>query len=741
MPTPILRKHDAVHDLPSARCAHSMCATSDAFYVLGGAHRYGMDDSVLRMQVPPAFSPKTAVWDTLAPLPRPRSFAACVCLDQKIYLMGGVTAGAGDPLGGNTVAWVDIYDIASNTWSAGPDLPYSVRFAGAAILGRNIHMVGGLTPSHQGDRPGTHLILNLDTNAWSTPQATSTQDYIEWQCVVAVGAKLYAIAGMGPSGSGISQVYDPVSGSWSQIAPFPGASHGGGAAAVVGSSIVVFGQIGDPSLWLYDTSTNTWSQDSNDPLVTVIPGACAAAFITMSNAVLAVVSGGATLNSWSTKFVPVIKAEIFGYQVMPDPAPTADASALVPNVAQTAHRLRAIFGNDSRVEVTDISDQARANLAGAACGLFESARIIPDASGYKVVPASTLRSQQLAVFAGTPGVTIDSSIRFLNQPVAAFGSAALISPHYILTAAHNFFDQDGKVKRDPQNVWIAFGWTAACGNELLPGHVFKGRRVIRYSYSGSGASNRTDWAVVELGEANDPSQPASAPSLPTMPLCNADTPVQTQLWMVGHPSGLPLKYVDNAKVLATSDLSCSSNLDGFAANSGSPVLDEQNRLVGVFMSGPAGDYVLSGNTIKLGEFNAETPAYFARTAPIFDLQNAAAFQVRFKVGDDYWADSWDSLGFAIDAEPQRKFPSSFPLGWARNSSFSAPVEFANPSTFPEQLMIKKFTEAWITDDLQIVLVELWSGSRLIQRWGWLSGIWLTRSNNVISLPIDVRWHP
>src|SRR5690606_16502789 len=47
--------------------------------------------------------------------------------------------------------------------------------------------------------------------------------------------------------------------------------------------------------------------------------------------------------------------------------------------------------------------------------------------------------------------------------------------------------------------------------------------------------------------------------------------IGTEVAMIGHPSGLPTKITDNAKILKMKDSSYVTNLDAFQINSGSGV--------------------------------------------------------------------------------------------------------------------------------------------------------------------------
>ncbi len=67
-------------------------------------------------------NPGSVSWENkLAPMPRPRNHVGITTLQGKIYFMGGQLGH--DCNGGTDVSWVDRYDLATDTWTALPNLP------------------------------------------------------------------------------------------------------------------------------------------------------------------------------------------------------------------------------------------------------------------------------------------------------------------------------------------------------------------------------------------------------------------------------------------------------------------------------------------------------------------------------------------------------------------------------------------------------------------------------------------
>lgn len=91
------------------------------------------------------FTPTTSTWSTLADAPRARDHFRAVEEGGKIYLAGGRRTDAGSgSVYANTVAEVDIYDIATNSWSTFVDTLPTARAGamGAAFQGQ-ILVLGG----------------------------------------------------------------------------------------------------------------------------------------------------------------------------------------------------------------------------------------------------------------------------------------------------------------------------------------------------------------------------------------------------------------------------------------------------------------------------------------------------------------------------------------------------------------------------------------------------------------------
>jgi len=126
----------------------------------------------------------TNLWS--AGTPRPgglqRRNAAAAAFNGKFYLAGG----------NGSESTLSVYDIASNSWSAGPGLPQAYENGGYAQIGQFLYLIGGRTGS-SGVNSTASMRFDMATNTWSTGPAFTPRraDF----ALAAAGTRLFAIGG------------------------------------------------------------------------------------------------------------------------------------------------------------------------------------------------------------------------------------------------------------------------------------------------------------------------------------------------------------------------------------------------------------------------------------------------------------------------------------------------------------------------------------------------------------------
>ncbi len=114
--------------MPGPKADFSMLAHEGRLYAIGGTR----DDNSIYV-----FDPEARSWETIdIPDDVTRRGAAIVAFAGHIYVIGGSSRG-------ELSARVDIYDLAANAWSRGPDLPGASTGVAAVVLHARVHVLGG----------------------------------------------------------------------------------------------------------------------------------------------------------------------------------------------------------------------------------------------------------------------------------------------------------------------------------------------------------------------------------------------------------------------------------------------------------------------------------------------------------------------------------------------------------------------------------------------------------------------
>ena len=190
-------------------------------------------------------------WRTLAPAPSERTEVAAAAVGGRIWVLGGYAPD------GATLATVEVYDTAADTWSRGPDLPVAVNHAMAATLDGALYVAGG----NDGDGPSTQL-ARLEGERWRPlaplPRGRSAGG------LVALDGRLYLVGGVVDGGlAGDTQVYDPAADRWSSAPGLPTPREHLGAASSGGRVYVVGGRTGGigsnlAAAEVFDPGTGRW---------------------------------------------------------------------------------------------------------------------------------------------------------------------------------------------------------------------------------------------------------------------------------------------------------------------------------------------------------------------------------------------------------------------------------------------------------------------------------------------------
>lgn len=153
------------------------------------------------------FNPSTSAWESLPPLPEPRSSHDIVSVSGKFIVTGGWTMrGKEPPVWAKTTLILDPANPSAG-WRAVPQ-PFERRALVAAVWNGRVYVIGGITPS---GKVSTEVeIYDPATNQWTKGPALPGPDMNGFAPAAAVlDGKLYASAGDGS----LFVLHDPKS-SW-----------------------------------------------------------------------------------------------------------------------------------------------------------------------------------------------------------------------------------------------------------------------------------------------------------------------------------------------------------------------------------------------------------------------------------------------------------------------------------------------------------------------------------------------
>ncbi len=244
-------------------------------------------------------------------------------------------------------------------------------------------------------------------------------------------------------------------------------------------------------------------------------------------------------------------------------------------VGMVRGRQKVVYGVDDRKDLYDVTRKTVLRAADAVCALVKAKDLSPMSNGgWRLRTVSYQQSYRLC-----------SSEPFVEQPLGCFCSGFLVGPNLIATAGHCV-----ESTADLAGIRFVFGFRMKDGTqartEFGPDEVYQGAEVIGRKLEGG---NGRDWALVRLDRPAVGRKPVKFRR-------RGKIQKNRDLFVIGHPNGLPAKYADGASVRDNGPQPYFvANLDTYGGNSGSPVFDKQRvRVEGILVRGE-NDFVKMGS--------------------------------------------------------------------------------------------------------------------------------------------------
>lgn len=253
------------------------------------------------------------------------------------------------------------------------------------------------------------------------------------------------------------------------------------------------------------------------------------------------------------------------------PAPSLTASPFDSLIAELRFREKVVYGVDDRLEVYAVMDKDILDGIRGTAALIRGQNLKQGPNGWTITAATLAQANSVC-----------PSEKFATQVTAAFCSGFLMRADRLVTAGHCV-----KSQADLANFKVVFDYRMKSANGLAvpvsADSIYSASAILGRMEDKNGA----DWAVVKLDRPVVDRKPLR---LRTMGKIAGNDPV----YVVGCPSGLPMKYAGGAEVRDNMPPAFFvANLDTYGGNSGSPVFSTKSHDVeGILVRGEA-DYLTS----------------------------------------------------------------------------------------------------------------------------------------------------
>ena len=166
-----------------------------------------------------------------------------------------------------------------------------------------------------------------------------------------------------------------------------------------------------------------------------------------------------------------------------------------------------------------------------------------------------------------------------NIPYACTGF--LVGEDLLVTAGHCSVNHS-EIRNETENYCDAYTWlfdfTAQTNVKRIAKRNIYNCKEIIYAIELEVDGFSHDFALIRLDRKVIGRKP--------LKIATSKISMNDSVTMIGHPMGMPMKYTSNASVFDESvGRSFHTNLDAFAGNSGSPVFNKNDEVVGVLIAG------------------------------------------------------------------------------------------------------------------------------------------------------------
>ena len=243
---------------------------------------------------------------------------------------------------------------------------------------------------------------------------------------------------------------------------------------------------------------------------------------------------------------------------------------------------KVIYGDDDRIDYNAMPASMK-NLADGVVSLWESSKVTLEEGSYNL---------NTRIFGDVMNLCPEE--RFIEQKMGAFCSGSLVGDDIIMTAGHCITDETDCKKTKfvfgfakKSRFFFNFDSLSSVPEKISPDNVYSCKHIINRFLAGENNDendNRialgADYALIKLDRTVIGRTPLRINRV-------TDIKNETDLFVIGHPMGLPVKLAGGASVRDASPKDYFvANLDTYGGNSGSPVFNAKTKLIeGILVRG------------------------------------------------------------------------------------------------------------------------------------------------------------
>lgn len=242
--------------------------------------------------------------------------------------------------------------------------------------------------------------------------------------------------------------------------------------------------------------------------------------------------------------------------------------------------VRGVHGKDDRQDLYNIEDKHVIQNAKSVAALCSADDLIDAGNG--------MMSLRVRKYARVYGLC--KCEPFFNQPVGAgiTMTGCLVEDDVIATAYHC-------IKKFPKDkLRIIFGYKMSNSKtpvtQIHTDNIYKPLFTRGDEYKSRNIRS-PEWALIKLDRKVIQREPVQLSS-------KNNVTTGQQVYVLGHPVGLPLKFAPGAKIQHIQRGTFVADLDIYSGNSGSPIFDaESHEFIGVVTKGDYSDFVDTGECV------------------------------------------------------------------------------------------------------------------------------------------------